>query len=140
MSSIVAEDSVLLKTKELCQAILERPAVQSIRQRIDTFMSDDQARAQYDALVSKGQSLQEKQQNAIALSDEEVEDFEQSRTALLANPVARNYVDAQEELHEFKHSINRYVNKTLELGRLPTEEDLSSGCCGGHGGCGCGGH
>ena len=32
-------------------------------------------------------------------------------------------------------TIHQYVNKTLELGRMPTDEDMSGGGCG-HG-CGC---
>ena len=49
---------------------------------------------------------------------------------------AREFMDAQEELHELQQSVQTYVNKTLELGRLPTESELSHGSCG-HG-CGCG--
>ncbi|HWI56649.1 MAG TPA: YlbF family regulator [Bacillota bacterium] len=140
---ITTEDTtVVQKTKELCQAILDQPSMQSIRQRIDAFMGDEQTRAQYDNVVNKGQALQQKQQESQPLSREEIAGFEQDRDALLSNPVARGFLDAQEELHEVKHSIHQYVNKTLELGRMPTEEDLSGGCGGhghGQGGC-CGGH
>jgi cell fate (sporulation/competence/biofilm development) regulator YlbF (YheA/YmcA/DUF963 family) len=136
---IVFEDTpVVQKTKELCQAILEQPNMLSIRQRIDSFMGDEQARAQYEGVVSQGQELQQKQQTAEQITPEEIAQFEQHRDALLANPVARGFMDAQEELHEVKHSIHQYLNKTLELGRLPTEEDLSEGGCGGGGSCGCG--
>ena len=38
-------------------------ACRSVRERIDTFMADEQARAQYDGLVAKGQALQQKQQS-----------------------------------------------------------------------------
>ncbi len=98
-------------------------------------MADSATQSQYSELVSQGQALQEKQQNAVALSNDEIEQFEKSREALLNNPVARNFLDAQEELHTVKQSIHQYLNKTLELGRLPTDEDLKSGSCG-HG-CGC---
>ena len=136
MKSNLNEDTVVLsKTRELCQAILDQPHVKSIRQRIDTFMADSATQSQYSELVSQGQALQEKQQNAVALSNDEIEQFEKSREALLNNPVARNFLDAQEELHTVKQSIHQYLNKTLELGRLPTDEDLKSGSCG-HG-CGC---
>jgi hypothetical protein len=59
---------------------------------------------------------------------------------LLRNPVARGFIDAQEELQQVQRSVHQYVSKTLELGRLPTEEELDGGgCCGeNHGGCGCG--
>ena len=136
MPAAIEETPIIRKTRELCQTILAEPTMQALRQRIDTFMGDDQARAQYDDLVSKGQALQQKQQAAMPLSGEEISDFEQHRDSLLKNPVARGFLDAQQELHEVQESIHKFVSKTFELGRLPSEEDLSSGCCG-HEGCGC---
>jgi len=126
------------KTRELCQTILEQPNMRAARQRIDAFLGSESARAQYDSLISKGQALQQKQQNSLPLSGEEIADFEQHRDALLKDPVARGFLDAQEELHEVQHSVHQFVSKTLELGRLPTEADMSD-CCGGHGhgSCGC---
>ena len=135
MQTITEDATIVEKTKELCLTILEQPKMQSIRQRIDAFMGDDQARGQYDALVSKGQTLQQKQEMSTPLSGEEISDFEQHRDSLMKNPVARGFLDAQEELHNVQASIHQYVNKTLELGRMPTDEDLSGGGCG-HG-CGC---
>jgi cell fate (sporulation/competence/biofilm development) regulator YlbF (YheA/YmcA/DUF963 family) len=141
MPSQTEEMSVMRKTKELCETILVQPNMRAIRQRIDAFMGDEQTRAQYDSLVGKGQALQQKQQMSQPLSDEEIAAFEQQRDALLKNPVARGFLDAQEELHEVKHSVHQYVNKNLELGRLPTEEEMSGGGCGNHGGQGgCCGH
>lgn len=135
MQTTIEETPVLQKTRELCQAILDQPNMQSIRQRIDAFMGDDKARSQYDNLVAKGQTLHEKEHNSIPLTREEVSDFEKQREAVFNNPVARNFLDAQEELHNVQETIHQYVNKTLELGRMPTDEDLGGGGCG-HG-CGC---
>jgi len=114
------------KTKELCQAILDQPELRTAQQRIQTFAADQGARAQYEGLMAKGQALQQKQKQSQPLS----------REALLNNPVARGFLDAQEELHHVHHTINQYVSKTLELGRLPTESDFEEEC--GHGSCGCG--
>jgi cell fate (sporulation/competence/biofilm development) regulator YlbF (YheA/YmcA/DUF963 family) len=135
MQTMIEETPVLRKTKELCQAILDEPNMRSVRQRIDTFIGDEKARAQYDSLMAKGQALQQKQQASMPLSGEEISDFEQHREELLKNPVARGFLDAQEELHQVQESIHQYVNKTLELGRMPTEDDMSGGSCGS--GCGC---
>jgi len=133
---MTTEDTVMQKTRELCQTLLDQPSMQALRQQIDTFMGDEPARAQYETLVNKGQALQQKQQLSMALTQEEITDFEQHREALLKNPVARGFLDAQEELHQVQQSIHQYVNKTLELGRIPTAEDLNGGGCGS--GCGCG--
>lgn len=138
MPSTIEETTVMEKTKELCQTILDQPSMQSIRQRIDAFMADDKAKGQYEHLVNMGQELQQKQQNATPLSGDEISRFEQDRDQLLSNPVARGFLDAQEELHQVKQSVQQYVSKTLELGRLPTDEEMNGGCCSDHGGCGCG--
>ncbi len=136
MTTIETNDTVVqLKTRELCEAILAEPAVISIRQRIDSFMADGLSRSQYEALMTKGQALQEKQQNSLPLSGEEISDFEREREAMLNNPVARGFLDAQEELHQLQESIQTQITTTLELGRLPQPEDVESDSCG-HG-CGC---
>jgi len=136
MQAMIEDTTVMQKTRELCQTILDQPGMRDIRQRIDAFMGDEQTRAQYDGLMTKGQALQQKQQMSMPLSGEEISDFEQHRESLLGNPVARGFLDAQEELHHMQQSIHRFVSKTLELGRMPTEDELNAGGCGE--GCGCG--
>ena len=137
MASTIEETLIAQKTRELCQAILDEPSIRAVRQRIDTFMADEQTRAQYDGLVAKGQALQEKQQRSVPLTGEEISDFEQHRDTLLKNPVTSGFLDAQQELHQVQESIRKQVSKTIELGRLPSEDELCSGGCGDHD-CGCG--
>ena len=124
------------KTNELCQAILEQIQSNGIRKRIDTFLGDSTARGQYESLMSKGQALQEKQHHGQPLDPAEISAFEKDRDALLKNPIASGFLDAQEEMHELQSSVQKVVAKTIELGRIPLAEDLSEGSCG-HG-CGCG--
>src|SRR5215471_14688532 len=136
MQTTTQDGAIIRKTIELCQTILEQPEMRSARQRVQRFVTDEKSRAQYEGLMAKGQALQEKQQRSLPLSGEEITAFEKDRDALLNNPVARGFLNAQEELHHVHKSINEYVSKTLELGRMPTESDFSDGDCG-HG-CGCG--
>ena len=133
----IQDSAITEKTRELCQTILDQPHMRSARQRIETFVADEKARAQYEGLMAKGQALQQKQQRSQQLSGEEISQFEKEREALLSNPVARGFLEAQEEMHSVHQSINQYVSKTLELGRMPTAADFESeGGCGD--GCGCG--
>ena len=111
------------------------PGMISIRERFNAFMADDKSRAQYESLMTQGRALQEKQSRSLSLSDEEVSEFERQREALLANPVASGFLDAQQELHDVQESIQNHVTRTLELGRVPTPEDLENCACGS--GCGC---
>jgi cell fate (sporulation/competence/biofilm development) regulator YlbF (YheA/YmcA/DUF963 family) len=126
------------KTNELCAAILEEIQSNGIRKRIDSFLADSTTRGQYESLMSKGQALQEKQQQGQALEPAEISAFEKDRDALLKNPVATGFLDAQEEMHDIQHAVKKMVGKTIELGRLPTADDLAEEGCG-HG-CGCHGH
>jgi cell fate (sporulation/competence/biofilm development) regulator YlbF (YheA/YmcA/DUF963 family) len=139
-------NQVELKTQELCEAILQHLQTANVRSRIDTFLADASARGAYEALMNKGQALQEKQHGGQQLDAAEISAFEKDRDALLKNPVATGFLDAQEEMHELQHLVSKRVNKTIELGRIPTAEDLNGGCCGGGGhdhghshggGCGC---
>jgi cell fate (sporulation/competence/biofilm development) regulator YlbF (YheA/YmcA/DUF963 family) len=127
------EGVVAQKTKELCQAIVEQPEFQRIRQGLDAFMNNDEVRGLYQSLSEKGEFLQHKQQTGGQLSDQEIAEFEREREAFLKNPIARGFMDAQQEMHRVQESVTHFVTKTFELGRVPEEADFES--CG-HG-CNC---
>ena len=130
------EDSaVLQKTRELCQAILERPGMAAALANVSAFMDDEESRSQYRTLTDKGEEIHKKQHSAMPLTPEEISDFESCRDQLMKNPVARGFLDAQEELRRVHRSVSDYVSKTLELSRVPDAEDFHSGCCGDS--CGC---
>ena len=135
MTTTTEEAVILQKTRELCATIVEQPEFAAIRSRVDTFLSDENAKAQYQHLTEKGELLQMKQQQGLPMDGNEVTVFEQERTAFVNNPVARGFLDAQEEMQQIQDSIGRYVHKTFELGRAPTEDDFQGGSCGS--GCGC---
>lgn len=130
-----AQDSaVTAKTRELCEAILSDPTYMGMRNKIETFLADDSAKELYRNLVEKGEHLNHKQQQGVRLSPEEIAAYEKERDALTANPVAAGFIEAQQGMHNVQETVNQYISKTLELGRVPAEEDMEGGC--GHG-CGC---
>jgi cell fate (sporulation/competence/biofilm development) regulator YlbF (YheA/YmcA/DUF963 family) len=129
------DDAVRQKTMELCEAIVQQPQFQSIRQRVDSFMADSKSQEQYQSLTEKGRSLHEKQHQGQPLDGQEIAAFESERDALLSNPIAKAFIDAQDEMHEMQEGVHKVVQKTFELGRVPSDEDLQDGSCG-HG-CGC---
>lgn len=136
MQATAEETVVVVKTRELCQSLVDQPEFQLIRQRIDVFLSDEGAKAQYQLVMERGDSLQHKQQMGMPLDNAEIAEFEKTRDELLANAVAKDFLDAQQRMHQMQESVMQYVTKTFELGRVPTSEDFSSGECGPT--CGCG--
>ena len=135
MQATIEETLVIQKTKDLCQTIIEQPEFIQIRERIDAFMGDDAAKSQYQALMEKGDALQQKQQMGMPLDNGEIAEFEKNRDSLLNNPVAANFLTAQQQMHKIQESVMQYVSKTFELGRVPALEDFPSEGCGT--GCGC---
>ena len=133
--STSTEDAITQKTKELCQTIVEQPEFQSLRRQVEAFLANEQTKQQYQLVVEKGEALQQKQQTGLPLSNDEIAEFEKHRENLANDPIARGFLDAQQEMHKVQESVGQYVAKTLELGRIPTSDDFSSGSCGS--GCGC---
>lgn len=134
--ALTAEDSsIIQKTRELCQSILDHPDFQNVRKNIDAFMADDKAKQEYQSLVERSEELNHKQHQGVNLSDQEINDFQSQRERVVNNPLAANFIRAQQEVHGIQESVNKYLSKTLELGRVPTDQDMEDGSCGS--GCGC---
>jgi len=127
--------AVLGKTLELCEAIVTQPEFLALRQRMDAFMADEDLKARYQELAEQGSSLQERQHSGQMLDPKEIADFEQKRDAFLGNPVARGFLDSQQSMHDMRETVTRYLSRTFELGRVPTEADFESCNC--NSGCGC---
>ncbi|MFM2220542.1 MAG: hypothetical protein RLZZ553_290 [Verrucomicrobiota bacterium] len=141
--SLLSEDSAVMnKTRELCATIATDATFLKLTERVEAFLDNDAARLQYQSVNERGEELHHKQSSGIELSNREIREFEEARDALLANDVARGFLEAQRELETLQRSIGKYVGMTLELGRVPTADDFAQaqggGCCGGGGGGGCG--
>ena len=132
------ETPVITKTKELCTTLLAQDSYKDMKSKLDAFVQDADAQKMYQELSEKQTHLVRKQEETGNLSEEEIQGFENQREKLLVHPVAGGFVEAQQGFEELRDTINRYVTKTFELGRVPTEEEVEpkqGGCCGG----GCGG-
>lgn len=142
------ETPVMQKTRELCQTILEQPGYQELKQSVVTFLADPAAREQYDKLCDMQDALHAKSHAGEEVTSEDMAGFEQLEEAFMGNPLARDFIRAQQQMQQIEKSIGDYVRKTFELGRLPEDDDFeSAGGCGsgscGSGGCGsgsCGSH
>jgi cell fate (sporulation/competence/biofilm development) regulator YlbF (YheA/YmcA/DUF963 family) len=132
------ETPVIEKAKELCATLLEQDSYKEMKAKLDAFVNDAEAQKMYQDLSEKQTQLVRKQEQTGNLTEEEIQDFENQREKLLVHPVAGGFVEAQQGFEELRDTINRYVTKTFELGRVPTAEEVEpkqGGCCGG----GCGG-
>lgn len=141
---LLANDSpVIEKAKALCATIASSPEFNTWQGQMNLFMEDENAKTQYRNVQMKGEELQQKQMAGVELNQVEISEFESMRQELLANPTASGFLEAQQGLQGLQETISKYVGLTLELGHVPSDDEIaeanSSGCCGGSGGgsCGC---
>lgn len=141
--SLTADDSsIMVKTRELCAEIAGNSTFLKLQESVERFLNDDASRLQYQSVHERGEELHQKQHAGVQLGAAEIREFEAAREALFENEIARNFLSAQQELDHLQKEIRKIVGLTLELGRVPTSDDLAEasggGCCGGGGGgCGC---
>jgi cell fate (sporulation/competence/biofilm development) regulator YlbF (YheA/YmcA/DUF963 family) len=132
METNVKDSGIVQKAQDLCEAIVSQPDFQSVKAKLDAFMSDEYVKFQYQQLNQLGSLLQMKQGNGTELQEEEITHFESLRQELLANSVATGFMEAQQELQKIHEIVGKLIEKTFELGRRPDFEDLhDGGCCGG---------
>lgn len=130
-------DLIVQKTEDLCVTVLSQPSFKELKEMVDRFTSNQDAIAQYNRVAEKQQILRQKQRSGAQLTQEEINDFEQEDYSLYANEITRQFLYAQREFGKVHKLVSQYVVKTIELNRLPDENDLNSGGCGcGSGGCG----
>jgi cell fate (sporulation/competence/biofilm development) regulator YlbF (YheA/YmcA/DUF963 family) len=140
MSALAEKTSIISKTKELCAAIAEDAHFIKLQADVERFLADDSAKLQYQSVHEKGEELHNKQHAGVELGAAEIKSFEDTRDALFDNKVAADFMDAQRTLEIMQKDIGKYVSTTLELGRVPTDEEIEEaknaggGCCGGSGG------
>lgn len=128
------------KIRELCEALIADENVVAARARVERFLGDPAATASYAKLVEKSEELQRKEMSGTAITEEEGKAFEDLRRSTLTEPAVQSFMEARGMLQEMESFIMAYVSRTLELGRIPRENELTSGGGGGGGcgeGCGC---
>jgi cell fate (sporulation/competence/biofilm development) regulator YlbF (YheA/YmcA/DUF963 family) len=135
MTTTAQESAITEKTRELCETILRDPTYMGLRNKIETFLANDSAKELYRNLAERGEHLNHKQQQGVQLSPDEIKSYETDREKLFGNTVAAGFIEAQQEMQKVQETVQQYVSKTLELGRVPNEEEMDGGGCGS--GCGC---
>lgn len=124
------------KTRELCQHLLDDPTFVSAQERIEAFESCEEAQELYHAWQTKTAELHHLHHQGRQPSQADIVEVERLKEAVMDNAVAFDFVEAEDSLNLIFSTVMKMVQKTLQNGRIPTEEELHEhGCCGG-GSCG----
>lgn len=126
------------KLNDLCAAIVADEEVAAARLQAEAFLADESAVSLYRRLMQTQQELHQKQHSGEKITDPEINAFSLLRDQAEANPLIQSFSEAQETLQGIATLVNGFVTKTLEKGRIPTQEEVFGSQGGGCGsGCGC---
>ena len=129
--------AIASQIEALCAAIAADPAVKGARDQAEVFLADEQAVALYRDVMTMGRSLEQRHRSGQGLDAAEVSKFQELQDKADAHDGIQAFVSAQDVLQEVANRVNGFVTKTLEKGRVPSEEEVfpQGGGCGE--GCGC---
>lgn len=123
-------------TDALCQAIVGQEKFAELHQKIETFITNEKLRYEYDMLNQRGALLQQKSEAGMEIDEKELAEFEKLRTELLANKTMTDFQDVQDEVQQVQDRIHQVIAKTFEVGKVPSQDDFDF-CSDGFGDCGC---
>jgi cell fate (sporulation/competence/biofilm development) regulator YlbF (YheA/YmcA/DUF963 family) len=139
MSPLIAP-AITAQIEALCAAIAADPEIQSARDAAETFLADEQAVALYRDVMNLGRTLEQRHRSGVELEAEDLSRFQLLQDQADQHDGIQSFMAAQDALQKVANTVNGYITKTLEKGRVPALEEVmgSGGCCGGGGGGGCG--
>ncbi len=117
------------KIRELCQTLADHHDFTKMCGNIKAFMEDEKAKFEYQMLNEMGGMLQQKQAMGAEVTEEEAGKFESLRDSFTKNQAAMDFMATQEKLQQMQDHILRHVQKTFEVGRVPTAEEMEEGMC-----------
>lgn len=134
---MTASPLIQSKIVELCEVLVADDDVQSARLQAEAFLADDSAVSLYREMASLGRSLHQKQHQGEEPTREEIGRLNALQDRCEANTLVVGFLGAQELLGAVAETVNAFVGRSLESGRVPSIEEVT-----GEGGCGenCGCH
>jgi cell fate (sporulation/competence/biofilm development) regulator YlbF (YheA/YmcA/DUF963 family) len=136
-SSTLEATTIEDKTKELCQLVLEDAKFTAAREKITTFLADTDAQEAYSALHQKGHAMHQMQHEGTQPAESDMAELNGLKQAAADNEVTAGFMDAEGELNEIFSTVTKYLQKTLQLGKMPEASDFEDSDCCSEGGCDC---
>lgn len=132
--------AIAAQIQSLCEAIAADPDIIAARQDAEAFLANEQAVALYRDVVTLGRNLEQQHRSGMEIEEEEINRFQSLQSKADADDRIQAFTAAQGVLQEVATSVNGFVTKTLEKGRVPSTDEVFGGGGGGSCGSGCGCH
>jgi cell fate (sporulation/competence/biofilm development) regulator YlbF (YheA/YmcA/DUF963 family) len=133
-TTLTENEALKEKTREFCHFILDDPSFAAAQGCIDAYEEDEVAQELYNAWQQKAAELHQKHHEGHKPTSKELVEMDLLRSQAMENPVAADFFEAENLINDIFRTVMKMLQKTLQDGAVPTDEELNT-CCGG--GCGC---
>lgn len=131
---------------ELASAFASSQKVVAAKARIGLFYQNPEATDLFRKVSEYGETLRNKHMEGMPPSEEELNKFDQLRSAVVENELCKGFLESRQLLDDMLSVVNQYLCLAIEKGAAPSDEEVAdamnqqmSACsCGGgcHGDCG----
>ena len=131
---------------ELASGFAASQKVIAAKARIGLFYQNPEATDLFRKVSEYGETLRNKHMEGMPPSEEELNKFDQLRSAVVENELCKGFLESRQLLDDMLSVVNQYLCLAIEKGAAPSDEEvaesmsqqMSSCSCGGgcHGNCG----
>lgn len=129
MSATTTAPSLEDKTRELCQFIIDSPNFVTAQGRCDAFDDDVAAQKLYQNWREFEMDLHRRHQEGYQPNQDDIAKLEKLRGEAMKNSTLVDFVEAEEALNGMFGKVVKILQRTLQTGAVPTDEELEE-CCG----------
>lgn len=124
---------------ELASAFANSQKVVAAKARIGLFYQNPEATDLFRKVSEYGETLRNKHMEGMPPSEEELNKFDQLRSAVVENELCKGFLESRQLLDDMLSVVNQYLCIAIEKGAAPSDEEVADAMNQQMSACSCGG-
>lgn len=124
---------------ELAGAFASSQKVIAAKARIGLFYQNPEATDLFRKVSEYGETLRNKHMEGMPPSEEELNKFDQLRSAVVENELCKGFLESRQMLDDMLSVVNQYLCLAIEKGAAPSDEEVAEAMNQQMSACSCGG-
>ena len=126
MSFIKNNSELKEKLNNFCEYLNNIPQINKFNKELDDFLLVEENNQLHENALKWEEMIEQKQLDGEEILEDDLNAFKDIHTKLNAQQGAEEFFNAQESLMSFMDEITSYITISLQLGRIPDEEEIES--------------
>jgi cell fate (sporulation/competence/biofilm development) regulator YlbF (YheA/YmcA/DUF963 family) len=125
--------------QELAAGFAASQKVVAAKARIGLFYQNPEATDLFRKVSEYGETLRNKHMEGMPPSEEELNKFDQLRSAVVENELCKGFLESRQLLDDMLQVVNQYLCLAIEKGAAPSDEEVADAMNQQMSACSCGG-